>query len=139
MHRVSNSTSANLAFADSTAATFAEWLRATVLWPVAHRQIVLTIPKMLRAYFRYDRRLLGELCRVGADVITKSFRVLLGTPRAEPGLVVCVHPFGNLLHITLASARHAAIKSRGSGSRNEPDCSSSIVLESRFLRSIMIA
>jgi hypothetical protein len=64
----------------------------------AHRQIVLTIPKMLRAYFRYDRRLLGDLCRVAADVITKSFRALLGAPLAEPGLVVCVHSFGNLLN-----------------------------------------
>jgi hypothetical protein len=57
---------------------FAEWLHSTVLWPVDHRQIVLTIPKMLRVYFRYDRRLLGELCRVAAGVIAKSFRVLLG-------------------------------------------------------------
>jgi hypothetical protein len=45
----------------------AEWLHATVLWPVAPRQIVLTIPKMLRAYFHHDRRLLGELCRVAVD------------------------------------------------------------------------
>jgi len=34
------------------AVAFAEWLHSTVLWPVAHRQIVLTIPKMLRVYFR---------------------------------------------------------------------------------------
>jgi len=48
------------------AVAFAEWLHTTVLLPVLHRQIVLTIPKMLRAYFRYDRRLLGDLCRVAA-------------------------------------------------------------------------
>jgi len=69
-----------------------------VLWPVAHRQIVLTIPKMLRVYFRYDRRLLGDLCRVAAGAITRSFRVLLEEPDSEPGLVVCVHSFGNLLN-----------------------------------------
>jgi hypothetical protein len=80
------------------AVAFAEWLHTTVLWPVAHRQIVLTIPKMLRVYFRYDRRLLGDLCRVAAEVLVKSFRVLLATPQAEPGLVVCVHSFGNLLN-----------------------------------------
>ncbi len=28
---------------------------------VPHRQVVLTIPKRLRVYFRYDRRLLGDL------------------------------------------------------------------------------
>jgi hypothetical protein len=80
------------------AVAFAERLHATVLWPVAQRQIVLTIPKMLRAYFRYDRRLLGDLCRVAADALVTSFRVLLGSPTAEPGLVVCVHSFGNLLN-----------------------------------------
>jgi len=36
------------------------------------RRIVLTIPKMLRIYFRYDRRLLGDLCRVAAGVIVGS-------------------------------------------------------------------
>jgi hypothetical protein len=41
------------------AVAFAEWLHGTVLWPVAHRQIVLTTPKMLRVYFRYDRRLMA--------------------------------------------------------------------------------
>lgn len=70
---------------------FAEWLHTTVLRSVAHRQIVLTIPKMLRAYFRYDRRLPGDLCRVAADVLVKSFRALPGKSSAEPGLVVCVH------------------------------------------------
>jgi hypothetical protein len=80
------------------AVAFAERLHTAVLWPVAHRQIVLTIPKMLRASFRYDRRLLGDLCRVAADVLVNSFRVLFATPQAEPGLVVCVHSFGNLLN-----------------------------------------
>lgn len=80
------------------AVAFAEWQYGTVLWSVAHRQIVLTIPKMLRAYFRYDRRLLGDLCRVAAEVLAVSFRVLLGKPEADPGLVICVHTFGNLLN-----------------------------------------
>lgn len=35
---------------------------------------------------------------MAAGVITQSFRVLLGAPEAEPGLVVCVHSFGNLLN-----------------------------------------
>ncbi|MFA4948898.1 MAG: hypothetical protein WC674_10395 [Candidatus Krumholzibacteriia bacterium] len=43
---------------------------------------------MPRIYFRYDRRLLGDLCRVAAGVITESFHVLLGQPAAEPGLVI---------------------------------------------------
>ncbi len=75
---------------------FAEWLHTMVLLPVPHRQIVLTIPKMLRIFFRYDRRLLGDLCRVAAGVIVESFRLLLALPRAQPGLVVCVHTYGDL-------------------------------------------
>jgi hypothetical protein len=80
------------------AVAFAEWLHETVLWPVGHRQIVLTIPKMLCAYFRYDRRLLGDLCRVDAGVITQSFGVLPGLPDSEAGLVVRVHFFGSPLN-----------------------------------------
>ncbi|HWR96867.1 MAG TPA: transposase zinc-binding domain-containing protein, partial [Candidatus Methanoperedens sp.] len=73
------------------AVAFAEWLHETVLWPVAHRQIVLTIPKMLRAYFRYDRRLLGELCRVAAEVLAASFRILPGKPEIPTaGSIWCV-------------------------------------------------
>ena len=71
---------------------FAEWLHTTVLWPVAHRQIVLTIPKMLRVYFRYDRRLLGELCRVAADVLVKGFRVLLPPLKRNPGWLSACTP-----------------------------------------------
>ena len=38
---------------------------------VPHRQFVFTIPKRLRLYFRFDRRLLGELCR--AALIKKVY------------------------------------------------------------------
>jgi hypothetical protein len=74
---------------------FADWLNETVLWAVPHRQIVLTVPKMLRPYSRYDRRLLGKLCRVASKVITKSFRALTGRPDITVGMVACVQTFGN--------------------------------------------
>jgi hypothetical protein len=32
-----------------------------LLEDVPHRQVVFTIPKRLQVFFRYDRRLLGEL------------------------------------------------------------------------------
>jgi hypothetical protein len=59
---------------------------------------VLTLPKMLRVYFRYDRRLLGKLCRVAARVITKSFRALADRSDLTPGMVVCVHTYGNFVN-----------------------------------------
>jgi hypothetical protein len=40
-----------------------EWIRETLLWDVPHRQIVFTIPKRLRVFFKFNRRLLGDLCR----------------------------------------------------------------------------
>jgi ribosomal protein S27E len=40
-----------------------EWMRETLLLDVPHRQVVFTIPKMLRIFFKYKRRLLGSLCR----------------------------------------------------------------------------
>jgi len=45
---------------------------------------------MLRTYFRYDRRLLGKLCRVASGVITKSFRALSGREDLDVGMVACV-------------------------------------------------
>jgi len=40
---------------------WAEWATEELLEDMAHRQVVFTIPKRLRIYFRYDRKLLGEL------------------------------------------------------------------------------
>jgi hypothetical protein len=53
---------------------------------------------MLRVHFRYDRRLLGKLCRVAARVITKSFRALTDRSDLTPGMVVCVHTYGNFVN-----------------------------------------
>ena len=80
------------------AAVFAERLNETVLRPVPHRQIVFTVPKLLRVYFRDDRRLLGELCRVAAGVIIESIRALLDKPHLTPGIVVCVQTYGNFVN-----------------------------------------
>jgi hypothetical protein len=77
---------------------FAEWLHTAILLPAPHRKIVITIPKMLRIYFSYDRRLLGDLCRVAAGVIIESLRVLLALPLAQHGLLVCVHTYGNVVN-----------------------------------------
>jgi len=40
------------------------WLDTTLLAPVPHWQVVVTIPKRLRAYCLDQRRLLGEIARV---------------------------------------------------------------------------
>ncbi len=45
------------------AVVWAEWLAGEVLEPVPHHQWVFTVPKRLRLFFLYDRRLLGDLSR----------------------------------------------------------------------------
>lgn len=40
---------------------WADWADEELLEDVPHRQVVFTIPKRLRVFFRYDRKLLGEL------------------------------------------------------------------------------
>jgi hypothetical protein len=45
----------------------AAWVAEHLGAEVPHRQFVFTIPKRLRLYFRFDRRLLGDLCRVAAS------------------------------------------------------------------------
>jgi hypothetical protein len=42
-------------------AIWTQWLDTTLLAPVPHRQVVLTIPKRLCEYCLYRRRLLGEI------------------------------------------------------------------------------
>jgi hypothetical protein len=42
---------------------WAEWLSSEVLAAAPHHQWVFTVPKRLRLFFLYDRRLLGVLSR----------------------------------------------------------------------------
>jgi hypothetical protein len=68
---------------------------------VAHRQVVLTLPKRPRAYFLYDRRRLGLLSRVACRTLRAYVQaaVGLGQRAAVPGLIVCVQTFGSVAHL----------------------------------------
>ncbi len=46
------------------------WLGDELLAPVPHRQMVFTLPKRLRPYFLWRRKLLGDLARVAAGTAT---------------------------------------------------------------------
>lgn len=52
----------------------AGWVAEHVCAEVPHRQFVFTIPKRLRIYFRFERRLLGDLCRAAARTLTTVYR-----------------------------------------------------------------
>jgi Transposase zinc-binding domain len=54
--------------------SFAEWAEQEVLEKVPHRQYVFTIPKMLRIYFKYDRKLLGKLSQCAYQTVNSPSR-----------------------------------------------------------------
>jgi hypothetical protein len=76
----------------------AGWVAEHVCAEVPHRQFVFTIPKRLRIYFRFDRRLLGELCRAAARTVITVYRAASGRPDAVPGMVGAIQTFGQLIH-----------------------------------------
>jgi len=74
-----------------------QWTRKTLLLDVPHRQVVLTIPKTLRIFFKYRRRLLGELRREAVKAISVYFEALAGEPLV-PGIIVAVQTFGDRIN-----------------------------------------
>jgi len=76
----------------------AGWVAEHVCAEVPHRQFVFTIPKRLRIYFRFERRLLGELCRAAARTVTTVYRAASGRPDGVPGIVGAIQTFGQLIH-----------------------------------------
>ena len=75
-------------------AIWTRWLDDTLLAPVPHRQVVRTIPKRLRAYCLYRRRLLGEIARVATRTVTAAIRTLTGERDLAVGIVACLPTHG---------------------------------------------
>jgi hypothetical protein len=74
-----------------------EWTRETLLLDVPHRQVVFTIPKSLRIFFKFRRKLLGELCRSAVKTLTVYFKALTGE-ELVPGIMVAVQTFGDRIN-----------------------------------------
>ena len=72
-------------------------MREALLLDVPHRQVVLTIPKTLRIFFKYRRRLLGELSRAAVKTLTIYLEALAGEPLV-PGIIVVVQTFGDRIN-----------------------------------------
>jgi hypothetical protein len=73
-------------------------LKEEVLAEVPHRQWVFTIPKRLRVYFRYDRSLLGKLCRAAYDTVCDVYGLEIDGDCGVPAMVGAVQTFGDLIH-----------------------------------------
>ena len=76
----------------------AQHVAEEVCLAVAHRQVVLTIPKRLRLHTRFDRKLLGKLCSCAWTCIQAEVRRLLGRDDVMPGMVATIQTHGELLH-----------------------------------------
>jgi len=76
---------------------FDKWLCEEVLKTIPHRHFVFSIPKILRRYFLYDRKLLSDLSRCGWETLKEYFREAVPEEGAVPGAVVVIHSFGDLL------------------------------------------
>jgi ribosomal protein S27E len=74
-----------------------QWMREALLLDVPHRQVVLTIPKTLRIFFKYRRRLLGELSRAAVKALSVYLEALAGEPLV-PGIIVAVQTFGDRIN-----------------------------------------
>ena len=74
-----------------------EWMRETLLLDVPHRQVVFTVPKRLRVFFKYKRRLLGDLCRAALRALTRYFHAAAGSA-LTPGVIAAVQTFGDRIN-----------------------------------------
>lgn len=73
-------------------------LREEVFAPVTHRQWVFTIPKRLRLYFRYDRKLLGKLCRAAWETIRDVYEKEVDGDVGMPAMICAVQTYGDLIN-----------------------------------------
>jgi hypothetical protein len=61
-------------------------------------QWVFTIPKRLRVYFRFDRSLLGKLCRAAWETVRDVYALEVDGDSGVPAMVGAVQTFGDLVH-----------------------------------------
>ena len=76
---------------------FGEWLCIDVLKKVPHRHFIFSIPKILRRYFLYDRKLLPALSRCAWESLKIFIQKAVPEKEPIPGAVIAVQTFGDFL------------------------------------------
>jgi ribosomal protein S27E len=74
-----------------------EWMRKELLLDVPHRQVVFTMPKMLRLFFRFKRKLLDSLCLCAVRSLVKFLHTATGL-ELMPGVVAVIQTFGERIN-----------------------------------------
>jgi len=77
---------------------FGEHLHDEVLQEVRHRQWVFSIPKRLRPYFMYDRKLLSKLSQCAWKVLSDYLKQSVTVDNPIPACVIAVQTFGEFLN-----------------------------------------
>jgi len=67
------------------------------LKPVPHRHFVFGIPKILRRYFLYDRKLLSKLSQCGWESLKAIFQEAVPKEGAVPDAIIAIQSFGDFL------------------------------------------
>ena len=76
---------------------FGEWLCIDVLKKVPHRHFVFSLPKILRRYFLYDRKLLADLSRCAGESLKVFLQEAVPENDPIPGAVIAMQTFGDFL------------------------------------------
>jgi hypothetical protein len=66
-----------------------------LLTPIPHRMFTLTVPKRIRPFFLWDRKLLGSLAQCASESIKQFYRLILSDPTGTPGIITSIQTFGN--------------------------------------------
>ena len=74
---------------------FGAHLQANILYPVPHRQYVFSMPKILRLFFKYNRKLLGKLCQCAQKSLVTFFQQVLRKNKGIAGSIVAIQTFGD--------------------------------------------
>lgn len=77
---------------------YGEWLLTNVLKDVPHRQWVFSIPKRLRIYFLYDRKLLAKLSICAWKVMNAYLKATVSHDDAAPDASIAVQTYGDFLN-----------------------------------------
>jgi len=72
-------------------------MREKLILDIPHRQVVFTIPKILRIFFKLNRSLLSELCLCGKEALIKYLKAT--TERdVTPGIIAVIQSFGSRIN-----------------------------------------
>lgn len=85
---------------------FGEYLTEEIIEKVPHRQWVFSIPKRLRIFFKYDRKLLGKLSKCASDTMSEHLsedvraknREIDEDEKLSSGIVSSIQTYGDFIN-----------------------------------------